>query len=291
MARPLVPDEAGVSTFWSFVGVLILVIAILGVYFGYVVPRFPPPPLRAQIGDSVDVDYIGTFENGLVFDTNLESVAVDNASYPKALAFSWHSAWTTLTFPIGQGRVVKGFDTGVQGMAEGDAKTFVVPPELGYGLADPTKIFVKPLFESVPVRLTMSATDFRSAYNTDPVGGTNVTDPLWGWNAYVSVADSVVTVTNSPIPGETVHPYGLWDAQVLSIDDGADNGVGRIEVHHLLDAASVDRIGRKLPLTQVEFVVTAVDRAAGTYTLDYNPPIAGRNLVFQVTMVRITRLS
>ena len=291
MARPLVPDEAGVSTFWSFVGVLILVIAILAVYFGYIVPRFPPPPLRAQIGDSVDVNYIGTFEDGLVFDTNLESVAVDNASYPKALAFSWHSSWTTLTFGIGQGRVVKGFDTGVQGMAAGDAKTFVVPPELGYGPGNPAKIFVKPLFESVPVRLTMNATDFRSVYNTEPVGGSNVTDPLWGWNAYVSVAGSVVTVTNSPIPGDTVHPYRLWDAQVLSIDDGADNGVGRIEVHHMLDATSVDRIGRKLPSNQVEFVVTAVDSAAGTYTLDYNPPTYGRNLVFQVTLVRITRLS
>jgi len=290
MARPLVRDEEGLSTFWSFVGVLILVIAILAAYFGYVVPRFPPPPLRAQVGDTVQVHYIGKFENDLMFDTSLESVASDNASYPKAFAFSWRGTWDTLPFTIGTGTVVPGFDLGVQGLAEGDSKTFAVPPAQGYGLADSTKIFVKPLLESVPVRLTMDASGFAAIYNTQPVGGSNVTDPFWGWIATVSVAGSIVTVTNSPAPGEIVHPYGQWDARVLSIDDGADGGVGRIEVQHLLTAASVDRVGRRLPSGRVDFTVTAVDPFEGTYTLDFNDPVRGRTLVFQVTMVRIVRL-
>ena len=44
MARPLVRDDEGLSTFWSFVGVLVLVIAILAVYFVYVIPKFGHPP-------------------------------------------------------------------------------------------------------------------------------------------------------------------------------------------------------------------------------------------------------
>src|SRR2546427_1044047 len=84
-------DDRGVSTLWSFVGVVILIAAILGVYYGYVVPKFAPPPLRAQSGDSVQVDYVGTFaENGLVFDTSIQSIAQDNASYPKAFMFAWN---------------------------------------------------------------------------------------------------------------------------------------------------------------------------------------------------------
>ncbi len=98
MARPLRRDDEGVSTLASFIGVLILVIAILGVYYGYVVPKFGTPPLRAQTGDQVQVDYIGTFsDTGLVFDTSLRSVAVDNASYPKAFMFSWHT-WQALRY-------------------------------------------------------------------------------------------------------------------------------------------------------------------------------------------------
>lgn len=293
MARPLVRDEEGLSTFWSFVGVLVLVIAILTVYFVYVVPKFGHPPVRAQSGDSVQVDYIGRFENGFVFDTSLPSVAMDNASYTKAFAFGWRTSWQRLSFTIGTvpPAVIQGFDVGVQGLAVGDAKTIVVPPNLGYGAADPTKILVKPLFENVPVRVTMNASEFTNTYKSQPVSGGNVTDPFWGWAAYVSVSGSIITVTNSPIPGQTVHPYGRWDAKVNSIDDGADSGIGRIVVHHLLDAAAVDRVGQQATSGAVVFVVTAVDPAAGTYTLNYNNPVKGRTLIFEVTMLAITRVA
>ncbi len=294
MARPLRRDEEGVSNVWSFIGVLILVVAILGVYYGYVVPRFPGAPLRAQSGDIVQVNYIGTFsDTGLVFDTSLLSVGQDNASYPKALSFTWH-AFQPFAVSVGSGGVVKGFDRGIQGMAVGETKRIVVPPDLGYGPADPTKIFVKPLIESVPVRLTLNATDFVATYRAVAVSGTNVTDPFWGWSAYVTVADSVVTVTNSPVPGEIVRPYGAWNAQVVSIDDGANAGRGAIVVRHLLDASDIDRTGviTTNPQTNqrsIVFVVAAVDLAGGTYTLNYNTPTNGRTLVFQVTMLSISR--
>jgi len=291
MARPLVRDEEGLSTLWSFVGVLVLVIAILAVYFVYVTPKFGHPPLRAQSGDQVKVDYIGRFEDGFVFDTSLASVAEDNASYAKAFSFGWRNSWQPLSFTIGAVplAVIQGFDVGVQGLAVGDAKTIVVAPNLGYGPSDPTKILVKPLLEPVPVRVTMNESAFTNTYKTQPVSGANVTDPFWGWPAYVSVSGSIVTVTNSPVPGQMVHPYG-WDARVDSVDDSADNGIGRIVVHHLLDASAVDRVGQKTSSGTVVFVVTAVDLAAGTYTVNYNNPVKGRNLVFEVTMVAITRV-
>src|SRR5947209_19181376 len=161
MARSLRRDVRGVSTLWSFVGVVVLVAAILGVYYGYVVPKFAPPPLRAQSGDRVQVDYVGTFaENGLVFDTSIAAIAKDNASYPKAFMFAWHAEYAPLPVTIGSGGVVPGFDTGIQGLAIGDSKTIVVPPTLGYGAADPTKIFVNLLVKSVPVQLIMDLSTF-----------------------------------------------------------------------------------------------------------------------------------
>jgi FKBP-type peptidyl-prolyl cis-trans isomerase 2 len=293
MAHRLARDEDGLSTLWSLVVALLVVIAILGVYFLYLVPKFAPARNRAQSGDTVQVDYVGTFDNGLVFDTSLASVASDNASYPKAFSFSWRISWMPLHFTIGTTplAVIKGFDSGVQGLAVGDAKTIAVPPDQGYGSADPTKVFVKPIFENVPVRLTMAASDFAATYKAPPVSGTTVADPFWGWPALVSVSNGIVTVTNSPIPGQTVRPYGEWNAQVVSIDDGADGGIGRIVVHHILDASSVDRVGQHSAGGAVVFVVTAVDLGAGTYTLNYNNPVKGRTLIFHVTMVHITRLS
>ena len=68
---------------------------------------------EATSGQTVSVNYKGTLENGKEFDS----------SYGRA----------PFSFPLGAGRVIKGWDEGVAGMKEGGKRKLVIPPELAYG--------------------------------------------------------------------------------------------------------------------------------------------------------------
>ena len=289
MVHALRREDSAVSN-WVILLVLVVVVAVvLGAYYTFLVPKAGPAPLKVQPGDNLIVAYIGYFQDtGYVFDTSLASIAMDNASWPKAAQFSWRTTWSNLTFTDGAGTVVKGFDDGIIGMQQGETKTIIVPPALGYGPMDMSKIFVHSVVEAIPVRVTMNATAFQSTYGESAVSGSNVSDPVYRWTAQVTILNGIITVTNSPSPGETVMAYGLWPATVLSIDDTANNGTGVIWIQNHITPAAVDALGATLP-NGSEFYVYAVDPSAGTYTLNFNKQVVGRTLVFQATVLHISR--
>src|SRR5205823_4225473 len=88
----------------------------------------PPPTLvqkdlvigtgrAAASGDTVSVQYVGvSFSNGKQFDA------------------SWDKG-QPLTFALGQGEVIQGWDQGVVGMKVGGRRELVIPPDLAYGAA------------------------------------------------------------------------------------------------------------------------------------------------------------
>jgi peptidylprolyl isomerase len=73
---------------------------------------------EAVAGKTVSVHYVGVaLSTGEEFD----------ASYNRGSAFQ---------FPLGGGRVIAGWDQGVQGMKVGGRRQLVIPPHLGYGQRD-----------------------------------------------------------------------------------------------------------------------------------------------------------
>lgn len=102
---------------------LIVVLLIFGGLVMYLQPNNP----KTEIGDKVAVDYIGTFDNGEVFDTSKELVARQNN------LFNPEREYQPLEFTVGAGEMIKGFDDAVIGMKEGGTRNIQIQPQDAYG--------------------------------------------------------------------------------------------------------------------------------------------------------------
>jgi FKBP-type peptidyl-prolyl cis-trans isomerase len=75
---------------------------------------------EAVAGKTVEVNYTGWLHDA-------------KAEKQRGKQFDSSVGRGPFSFPLGGGRVIKGWDEGVAGMKVGGKRTLVIPPELGYG--------------------------------------------------------------------------------------------------------------------------------------------------------------
>ena len=75
---------------------------------------------QAKNGDVVALHYTGRLSDGTIFDTS--------------------EGGTPLSFTLGSGQVIPGFEEAALGMEEGDTKTVTIPEEKAYGSYDAEKV-------------------------------------------------------------------------------------------------------------------------------------------------------
>lgn len=139
-----------------------------------------PEPIKT--GDTISVNYTGKHEDGGVFDTS--------------------EGRAPLTFTVGAGQIIQGFDEAVIGMEVGEKKQVAIPPESGYGEHNPELVFTIPR-ERVPA--DMQIEEGMQITLTDQEG-----------NHLPAVVDAIteeeVTMdANHPLAGQTL----LFDIEVM----------------------------------------------------------------------------
>jgi peptidylprolyl isomerase len=164
--------------------VVAIIIVCVAVYF--VVYN---PLVVAAAGDTVNVTYTGMFENKTVFDSNVNT--------------------TPLTFTIGSGKMIPGFDAAVRGMKVNEEKTVTIPYDQAYGAYNPQLVQTVPA-SKFPANQTISPGE-KFYFQSSVDGRTTVV-------TVVNVTSSGVAVdANSPLAGQNL----TFDIKIDSIQKGS----------------------------------------------------------------------
>ena len=132
----------------------------------------------AKDGDTVQVHYTGTLDDGEQFDSS--------------------RGRDPLSFTVGSGQVIGGFDEAVRGLTPGESRTVHIEPANAYGERDESRIISFPAAEAPD---GIKAGD-RLQMGEQPVVVTEVTD------------ETVTVDANHPLAGKSL----TFDVELVSLD-------------------------------------------------------------------------
>ncbi len=256
------------------------------------------------VGDLVSVEYVGSLENGTVFDTSRMEVAQSAGIYNPARPYE------PISFTVGVQQMIQGFDEAVQGMRVGQEKTVTIPSEKAYGEYDPTRLIVTPRTEvlnrtsEVNKTIVISTAQFSTVFGSQPVVGEVYNTPQAPWPFKVSVADDekVVLTAVAKVGDKVSLPGTSWDSTVTNVGDNIrirqDPKPGQM-VETPFGNATIELTQREIRIVtnpQKGTVISTLfgqsvvkDVNATSITLDVNHPLAGKTLVFDIEVVGLNK--
>ncbi|MXV51803.1 FKBP-type peptidylprolyl isomerase [Pedobacter sp. HMF7647] len=84
--------------------------------------------IKANVGDTIEVNYTGSFVTGKVFDTSIESIAKENKQIYNAMR-----PYKPIKLPVGVQASIPGFDEGLALFPKGTKVKLILPSNLAYG--------------------------------------------------------------------------------------------------------------------------------------------------------------
>ena len=142
---------------------------------------------KVENGNTVSVHYRGTLNDGTEFDSS-------------------YNRGNPISFQVGAGQMIKGFDNATVGMTVGEKKSITLTPDLAYGAVNPDAVQVVPRQSFAP--------DFEFIVGNVVHGETSSGQPMVA--TITEVKDSEVVIdTNHPMAGKDLN----FDIELVSIGD------------------------------------------------------------------------
>lgn len=274
---------------------IVIIAALFGGYFAFT--KLMPGVVK---GDIVKVDYILKLENGTVFDTSIQTVAEENN------IFNADRTYQPLQLTAGSGQVIKGFDNALIGMRKGQTKTITVSPADGYGewkienVANISRTFESDRYVTSNLTAsTIPTAAFTQHFGTDLKVGDVVTDTQSGLKFKITdMNDANVTLILHPELGKTINiPTTGFNATATKVTattvtwrqdppETAEKQYGTV-IYTVTATKIIETLDVKVGDRVSIGVVTEV--TDDTVLIDMNSPLAGKTLIFTITMVDVMK--
>ncbi len=283
---------------------------IFGNLFKEVKKDDKPSPVTGAItyGDSADVNYIGKFLNGTVFDTNIEEVAKQwglyNESMPYEPAMVFVDPFYEFYPPEGyenySASFIPGFLEGLVGMKEGDTKEVTILPEDAYGewnesMAEMFGMGSYPLESVIESEISENKTALISSFPGIDLSegssfdyGAVAFEQAGVLNATViNVTDENVTYKLTPENGSSVElPLFNWTIVFIVENDTHFTMRSLIEDGHIFSIESF--------YGSMHFKVISVNETYARLAMNLDAPevrFIGATLVFELEVVKVYKTS
>lgn len=132
--------------------------------------------VNVKDGDKVSIHYTGTLDDGSIFDSS--------------------EGRDPLTFTVGSGQVIPGFDAGVRGMSVGESREISIAPEQAYGPYNEELVGVVPRAAFPPDAVINEGMGFDMQLQSGQVLPVRIVEVE---------GDEVTLDANHPLAGETLH--------------------------------------------------------------------------------------
>ena len=220
-------------------------------------------------GDVVEIDYIGRYLNGTVFDTSKENIAIQEGIYNRLRNY------TPLVFSIGYNEIIAGVEEAVKSMKVGEQKTIKVPPEQGYGywseenVDEINRVQVLPRVEEIP-------RDFYEQTVEKPPVVNDILDMAeTPWEIrIVDVSEDSVFIIHNPENG-TLLPTLFGNSSIRADEEN---------IYSILEVEEGESIYSSIGQLRVLEVTDT------TVRIDANHPLVGQMLEFNLELVSINKV-